>query len=166
MYHILFRMFPGRSPLESAEQLCSHEYYGGRQKMNIGGVCLLEIDGRRHLDFPYNYKAPQFTREFYGMPSLSIIAILPLLETFCRAKCNCGQVIEQEEKDKAYQKLETYLHDLIKQGVRPTRLQRHRPGYSPPSLIRVFQNGPLSPKKRSKSIQTLFSITACTQKPN
>ena len=156
LYHVLFNLIPTLAPFKNASMLCLHEYFGGRQKINMGGVCLLGTDGKRQLQFPYNYKAPQFTKDYYGRPNLAILAALPALETFCRAKCWCDLDTEQEERDKATQKLQAQVDELANKALRPMRLQHHRPGYSPSSLKHVLQWGPLSPRKKiSKPIHPL-----------
>lgn len=82
-------------------ELCAHTFYGGREKSNLGAVCVLPpnaaIGGTRRILSIENYrKSPQYTRDFYHL-SINALAGVSLLESFCKAVCFCSRETDDEK---------------------------------------------------------------------
>lgn len=107
MSHVLY-MFIHQTLLidqhfQNPTEVCLHELYGGRKGLNLGGICL-HPNGLPELTFPKNFRAPEFTNDYYG--TLAGLVGEQIIQLFCRSQCGCSGELDLETKKKdAKQKL-------------------------------------------------------------
>lgn len=89
---------------KDATGLCAHTLYGGKDKDNLGAICLKQ-DGssRRTLSINSIRKAPQYTTDYYQTGLHPTLAV-QLLENFCFAACHCSG----DEDDVRQQRLDAW----------------------------------------------------------
>ena len=97
-----------RSDQYTTSELCLHSFYKGRDKGNLGGVCLNPANSPPVLTFHEFLKAPQFTEDFYDRDILPTLA-LQMLELFCLGNCWCAG--EDEEQKTARRSHWTMVRD-------------------------------------------------------
>ena len=74
---------------KDATGLCAHTLYGGKDKDNLGAICLKQDDSStRTLSINSIRKAPQYTTDYYQTGLHPTLAV-QLLEIFCFAACHC-----------------------------------------------------------------------------
>ena len=151
LYHYLHQTVPANQDFRAFTEFCLHEFYGGRSRFNLGGVCL-HPGGIPKLAFPYNYKAPQFTQDFSD--TLQGLNGPFALELFCRSKCWCpGESEEEREDAKNLLRLaEKRLMSVIPKGQSSMVSKKRRQRSEPEGLRR-------SSRKKSTCTLICFLIT-------
>ena len=73
----------------TAMEFCAHAYYGGKPRLNFGGVCLPSgSPNKRILAFPYRTRPPVFSRD-YNSSALLLLTFLDVSISSCRTLCRC-----------------------------------------------------------------------------